>query len=133
MNATLYPGPLTREFFGFASLFRRRGERFVQPISHRAEIQIVRVCERQANKTGLDFRAAICKLCQGFRLHSLWRDRRAWQGITVAAAIVTTAVQLMHRKRLTIDVIKRETAVSDKRYNNYGVAGFFSTSGRNAS
>ena len=53
--------------------------------------------------------------------------------LAVAAATTTRALRLMHRKRLTIDVIKRETAVSDKRYNNYGVAGFFSTSGRNAS
>ena len=41
------------EFVGFAVVLGRNGERDVQPVSHRAEMQISTVCERNGNKRHL--------------------------------------------------------------------------------
>jgi len=41
------------EFVGFAVVLDRNGERDVQLVSHRAEMQISMMCERNGNKTHL--------------------------------------------------------------------------------
>jgi hypothetical protein len=41
------------EFVGFAVVLGRNGERDVQLVSHRAEMQISTVCERNGNNTHL--------------------------------------------------------------------------------
>jgi len=55
------------EFVGFAVVLGRNGERDVQLVSHRAEMQISTVCERNGNKRHL---ARLHRRMQGSYEHS---------------------------------------------------------------